>query len=195
MAANVSPWVTTPPTSPATREKVLDPCFVADGTAELWRREVFDFAVSHSEVDNSGYDLIIEAQRVVRHIQLKAMHVGSTTAEFPVQARLMDKPSACVVLIRHDARTLAITEYRWFGGEPGAPLPTLGDQIGKHTRPNALGIKGERPAIRRLQKRRFEPLSGIGMLVDRLFGRADALPCPATWPKDIAIPGGPLMRG
>lgn len=163
-------WITALSTFASTREKVLEHRFIADVTAELWRRAVFDFAVSHSEVDNSGYDLIVEALGVTRHIQLKAMHLRSTTAEFPIQARLQQKPSACVVLMLHDARSLEIAQYRWFGAEPGAPLPSLGERIGKHSKANALGVKSERPSIRRLEKRRFEPIGDVPMLVDRLFG-------------------------
>lgn len=160
------PWITALSTFSATREKVLEHRFVADVSAELWRRGQFDFSVSWSEVDNSGYDVILEAGGVTRHVQLKAMHLNSSTTEFPVQARLESKPSACVVLMLHDARTLGIHAYRWFGAAPGAPLPSLGDLVGKHTR----GEKAERPSIRRLQKRRFEPVENVAALVDRLFG-------------------------
>jgi hypothetical protein len=163
-------WITALSTYASTREKILEHRFIADVTAELWARGLFDFAVSHSEVDNSGYDLILEARGVTRHVQLKAMHLRSTTAEFPVQARLGEKPSACVVLMQHDARTLAIARYRWFGAAPGEPLPPLGERIGKHTKANALGIKTERPAIRRLAKKRFEAIENVAGLVDRLFG-------------------------
>ncbi|RYD54110.1 MAG: hypothetical protein EOP60_08545 [Sphingomonadales bacterium] len=163
-------WIAALSTYSSTREKILEHRFVADITAELWARGVFDFAVSHSEVDNSGYDLIVEARGVTRHIQLKAMHVRSRTAEFPVQARLEDKPSACVILMLHDARTLAIAQYRWFGAAPGAVLPSLGARMGKHSKANAQGIKSERPAIRRLEKRRFDTIGNVSALVDQLFG-------------------------
>lgn len=169
MAAD-HPWINALSTYSSTREKVLEHRFIADVTAGLWARGIFDFAVSHSEVDNSGYDLILEARGVTRHVQLKAMHLRSTTAEFPVQARLEQKPSACVILMLHDVRTLAIAQYRWFGGAPGARLPSLGARIGKHGRPNIQGIKSERPAIRRLAKREFETITDVPTLVERLFG-------------------------
>jgi len=49
-------------------------------------------------------------------------------------------------------------------------LPSLGERIGKHSKANALGIKSERPTIRRLGKNRFEPIDDVPLLVDRLFG-------------------------
>lgn len=168
-------WITALSTWSSTREKILEHRFIADVTAELWARGIFDFAVSHSEVDNSGYDLILEALGVTRHVQLKAMHLRSTTTEFPVQARLEDKPSACVILMLHDARTLAIAQYRWFGAAPGERLPSLGERIGRHSRPNIQGIKSERPMIRRLARRRFETIGDVPMLVDRLFGACEQM--------------------
>jgi len=75
----------------------------------------------------------------------------------------------------HDARTLVITQYRWFGAAPGVPLPPLGERIGKHSKANALGIKSARPAIRRLAKNRFEPVGDVSLLVDRLFGAREQM--------------------
>ncbi|MDB5682300.1 MAG: hypothetical protein JWO16_2105 [Sphingomonas bacterium] len=175
MPADPNAWITALSTYSSTREKVLEHRFISDVTGELWRRMIFDFAVSHSEVDNSGYDVIMEASGITRHIQLKAMHLKSTTAEFLVQARLQDKPSACVILIVHDAQTLATSGYRWFGAAPGEPLPLLGERVGKHSKPNMLGVKSERPAIRRLEKRRFETVESVSTLVDRLFGTGEQM--------------------
>ena len=70
-SAALSTWSTT-------REKVLEHRFIAEVTAAIWRAGRFDFSVSHSEADNSGYDVIIEVGEVIRHIQLKAMQSGGT---------------------------------------------------------------------------------------------------------------------
>jgi hypothetical protein len=150
----------------------LEHAFVAQVTAELWRRGVFDFAVSHSEVDNSGYDLIIEANGVTRHIQLKAMQVAGARRDFGLQRRLAAKPSGCAVLMLHDPVTLNIAEYRIFAGLPGAPIPDLGDRLVKHTKGNSLGEKSERPALRNVPISKFSAVSGIASLVDALFGPA-----------------------
>jgi hypothetical protein len=127
--------------------------------------------VSHSEVDNSGYDVIVEANGVSRHIQLKAMRIGGGRKSFDLQLRLGDKPSGCAILMLHEPRSLAVTGYRWFGGLPGQKLPLLGSKLTRHTR----GSKAERPALREVPIGSFEAVDGVGALVDRMFGAVDLL--------------------
>lgn len=177
MTAGKSPsdsaWITALSTFSSTREKILEHRFVADVTSELWRRAIFDFAVSHSEVDNSGYDLIMEARGVTRHIQLKAMRVQGKRRDFDLQCRLADKRSGCAVLMLHDPVSLAILEYRLFAGPPGEKLPGLGERPVRHTKGNALGHKAERPALRNVPIASFVAVGSISTLVDRLFGEAE----------------------
>ncbi|OHC98747.1 MAG: hypothetical protein A2885_16995 [Sphingopyxis sp. RIFCSPHIGHO2_01_FULL_65_24] len=163
-------WIDALSAYSTTRESVLEHRFLADVASCLWKRGEFAFAISHSEVDNSGYDVILEACGITRHVQLKAMHVEGTADSFKIQQRLEEKPSSCVVLIVHDARTLAIDHYRWFGGAPGEKMPSLGDKIAVHTKGNSDGFKAQRPAIRELAKSRFAKLADIDALVDHLFG-------------------------
>ncbi len=164
------PWITALSTYSSTRESILEHRFLADVASCLWRRGEFDFAISHSEVDNSGYDVIVEARGITRHIQLKATRHGGSTRDFPVQRRLEDKTSGCVILMIHDTRTLAVIGYGWFGGEPGRVMPPLGDKMAKHNKGNSTGFKAERPALRTLARSRFEAVDDTAALVDRLFG-------------------------
>lgn len=167
-------WTTALSTYSSTREKILEHRFIAEVTAEIWRAGRFDFAVSHSEVDNSGYDVIIEVGAVTRHIQLKAMQVGGARREFGLQVRLTEKPSACAVLMLHDPKTLEIVQWRLFAGLPGAPIPALGDRIVRHTKGDRTGFKAERPALRSVPLALFVPVAGVGELVERLFGERPA---------------------
>ncbi|MGI4733133.1 MAG: hypothetical protein ACRYFW_15515 [Janthinobacterium lividum] len=169
----MSDWITALSTYSSTREKVLEHRFISDVTAELWRRRVFDFAVSHSEVDNSGYDLIIEACGTVRHIQLKAMQVAGARRHFDLQTRLTKKQSAAAVLMLHDPVTLSIEQYRLFAGAPGEPLPSLGDRSVYKTKGDATGYKAAKPAFRAVPLSRFVPVGDVPTLVDRLFGPPD----------------------
>ena len=163
-------WVTALSNYSSTREKILEHRFISEVTAELWRRGHFDFAVSHSEVDNSGYDLIIEAGAIVRHIQLKAVRLGGARRDFDLQRRLQDKPSGCAVLMLHDLRTLAITEWRFFGGPPGCKIPDLGEKVTRHSKGDRFGFKADRPALRNVPLRSFDRVAGVSELVDRMFG-------------------------
>ncbi len=174
-SAALSTWSTT-------REKVLEHRFIAEVTAAIWRAGRFDFSVSHSEVDNSGYDVIIEVGEVIRHIQLKAMQSGGTRRDFGLQMRLADKPSACAVLMIHNAKTLEVDQWLLFAGLPGAPIPPLGDKLVKHTKGDRSGFKAVRPALRNVPISAFVPLSGTAELIQKLFGDEVALgmdPTPA----------------
>ena len=170
-----SDWITALSTYSVTRERILEHRFIADVTSELWRRGCFDFVVSHSEVDNSGYDLIIEAGAVIRHIQLKAVRDGGARRNVDLQRRLGAKPSGCAVLVIHDPHTLGICGYRLFAAPPGAPLPDLGAKPVRHTKANSAGHKAERPTLRSVSIACFQPVADIGALVDRLFGEQEAL--------------------
>lgn len=61
------------------REKLIEHLLVGELLKFSWQSEDFSLEVSKPEVDNAGYDLIAEANGVIRHIQLKATFVGSAT--------------------------------------------------------------------------------------------------------------------
>ncbi len=77
----------------------------------------------------------------------------------------------------YDPVTLRVAEYRWFGAEPGEPLPHIGERIVRHSKGNALGQKAYRNGHRLLCKPAFETFQDLGTLADRLFGPARS---PAT---------------
>lgn len=61
------------------REKVLEHLFVGDLLRCLWRRGIRNMEVLRAEVDMGGYDLVLEANRVLRYVQLKSSHRCSAT--------------------------------------------------------------------------------------------------------------------
>ncbi len=153
-----------------TLESILEHRFLADCGAMLWSKGVYDFEVLHAESDNSGYDLVIEANSIVRHIQLKSMVAGGTRARINVHRSLQSKPSACVIWIIYDLDDLRVQQYLWFGDEAGKPLPDIGDRVVRHSRANADGLKGVRPALRNIPKGRFHPIGSMKELAEKLFG-------------------------
>jgi hypothetical protein len=155
-------------------EKVLEHRFVAELTTALWLGGTTDFEILRGEVDAHGYDIVIEAHRIIRHIQLKAMAAGGRRRDVGVNLRLARKPSGCVIWIIYDPATLAIGPYLWFGGAPGEPLPSLGDRAVRHTRANAGGVKAERSAHRLVGRNRFTLLKDIGPVANALFGSVTA---------------------
>ena len=151
-------------------EKVLEHRFVAELTSALWLGGIRDFEVLRSEVDSHGYDLVIEAHGVLRHIQLKTMVRGGKRRDVSVNLRLAGKPSGCIVWFTHDPLTLALGPFHWFGGAPGEPLPDVGTRHAKHTKGNAAGTKGLRPAHRLVPRTAFRSVPSMSELAGLLFG-------------------------
>lgn len=160
--------VTSPHRSSA-REKVLEYRFLADLTAELFLRDM-GFDVLRSDVDALGHDLVIEANGVIRHIQLKAMYRGGKRTRLTANIRLAARPSGCIVWMIYDPVTLGLVSFRWFGGAPGEQLPDIGARIARHGKCNAMGIKTDRPAHRVIPGRYFVTLPDVSTLTDRMFG-------------------------
>ena len=153
------------------REKILEHRLVSD-LAELMMRRGVAMDVMRGEFDAHGHDVVFEAAGVLRHVQLKAMVAGGKRRDVNVNVRLRSRSSGCIAWMVYEPTTLKVIEYRWFGGEPGEPLPDIGGTVARHTKGNALGEKTFRTGHRLLGKTKFEILADLGMLADRLFGSA-----------------------
>ena len=137
----------------------------------VWLSGLRRLEVLKPQVDDGGYDLVLEAGNVVRHVQLKATFIGSTVKNFKVNLGLAGKPSGCVICMLFDQRTLDLGPYYWFGGVPGEKLPELTNyKTAKHTKGNAQGVKAERPNLRVLPLSAFHQVSDIKGLATLLFG-------------------------
>ena len=152
------------------REKLLEHLFVGELMRHLWISGCRDVELLRSEVDNGGYDLVLECNDIIRHIQLKASHRGSKTARVNININLARRLSGCVIWILFDEDTLELGPYLWFGGKPGEPLPPLGDKIARHTKADAAGLKKERAGLRVVSRTSFRMVSTIRDLTQTLFG-------------------------
>ena len=157
----------------------------------MWRSNQRDIEVIKGEVDRAGYDLVLESNGFVRHIQLKSSFIGSKVRNVSVSTKLLAKPGGCVIWLEFDADTLKIERYLWFGGEPGQALPDLGAKISRHAKANSNGVKSERPMHRELSKSRFQAISDVGQLLIRLFAcqhRQCRCPCmPPSLPHSQSV--------
>lgn len=157
-------------------ESVLEHLFSGAVMKQLWLNGVRSIEVLHSSVDNNGYDIVVEVQNIVRHIQLKGFAVGGRTASWKVHTNLTQKPAGCLVVIGYDPTTLDLVEFHWFGNRPKEPFTIPSDApIAKHTKANAEGVKAERPNIRVITKSRMTHFTGeqrVRELVATLFGDA-----------------------
>jgi hypothetical protein len=138
------------------REKLVEHLLIGELLKLSWKSGDCSLEIARPDVDNGGYDLIAEANGVVRHVQLKASRVGSATSRQKVHVALSGKPSGCVVWAYFDDEDLSLSPFLFFGGPPGQPLTSLdGLPTARHTKANADGYKSERPNIRVLRKRDF----------------------------------------
>ena len=153
------------------REMLLEHLFAGEIMRHLWLNGVRRMEVLKPQVDDGGYDIVLEAKGVVRHVQLKASHIGAATASVKVNVRLSDKPSGCIIWVQFDPKNLKLGPFYFFGDEPGKPLPSLDNfNIAKHSKANSKGVKSERPRIRVIPKEKFTKITSVGFLVTKLFG-------------------------
>jgi hypothetical protein len=154
------------------REMLLEHLFAGEVMRHVWRSGIKRLEILKPQVDDRGYDLVLEANAVVRHVQLKATYRGSKVSRFTVNAALaQERWSGCVVVLLFEPLSLELGPFLWLGGPPDRPLPDLSCYpIAKHTKGNAQGIKLERPGLRTVPRRAFQPVDSISELVDRLFG-------------------------
>ncbi|WJY19251.1 hypothetical protein QQS45_03180 [Alteriqipengyuania flavescens] len=155
------------------REKVVEHTFLAELSRALLLDLRLPFEVLRAEYDANGYDVAIEAAGILRHVQLKTTATTGSTADVAVQVALADKPGGCVVWIFVEKETLALGPFLWFGGEPGRPLPPLGDRVVRHSRADATGKKKVRQGLRRLPRGMFTRIETIEELARVMFQPTD----------------------
>jgi hypothetical protein len=152
------------------REKLLEHVFVGELLQCLWCANRRDIEVLRAETDASGYDLVLECNGVLRHVQFKSSHRDASTRGVTVHVNLAKKPSGCVVWIVFDSGTLELGPFLWFGAPPGQPLPPLGDRIARHTKGDSTGRKAPRPNLRVVGRNQFKELPSIDDVAIELFG-------------------------
>lgn len=153
------------------REMIVEHLFVGEVLRLLWKRGCIHAEVLKPETDDAGYDVVIECNRITRHIQLKSSHREAKARKVNIHLRLGDKPCGCVLWIFFDPEELSLGPYLWFGDDPGRPLPAIRDfKVAKQTKGDATGKKSVRPHLREVPKSQFVSLSGIEEVVERLFG-------------------------
>ena len=156
------------------REKLIEHLFIGELLKLSWQNGDCQLEVGKPEVDNSGYDVIIEANRIVRHVQLKASYIGGKTSRQKVHLKLAEKPSGCVVWIYFDEDTLDLGPFYFLGSDPGNPLPPIRHaKIARHTKGDQDGYKAERSNIRELNKGDFTKYETIREIYKVLFGEGN----------------------
>lgn len=153
------------------REMLLEHVFVGELLRYLWIHGHTHAEFLKPQTDDAGYDIVIECNSILRHIQLKTTHAQGRRANVDVHLRLATKPGGCVLWMFFDPDSLTLGPFLWFGGGPHERLPNVSDfKMAKHTKGDSTGTKSFRPHIRLIPKGRFERLSSIGEVAEKLFG-------------------------
>ena len=141
-------------------ERVAEQRFTADVTEEVWRSGG-TVTVYRGDAARAGGALVLESGGCLRRVALVCTGDDESATHLPVPGDLTDLPDAAVVWAEVDAgRDRVKVTYRWFGDEPGSPLPRL------ESFPAA-----EDAAARLVPADEFAPVRSVPVLVDRLFGR------------------------
>ena len=157
------------------REKLVEHLFLGELLKLSWQNGDCSLEIIKPEVDNSGYDVVVEDNGVIRHIQLKASVVGGKTANQKIHTKLQEKPSGCVIWIYFDEHTLKLGPFLFFGGAPKNSLPNINDEkVAKHSKANQYGEKAERQNIRVIRKGLFKVLEKPEEIYEELFGKKSA---------------------
>jgi hypothetical protein len=154
---------------------MLEHLFLSRILREAWTRRGTTIEVLRPEVDRSGYDVVLEHDQVVRHVQLKASKETSRPAAFRVNLALASKPAGCVIWITFADLNLEEKmhlQYWYFGGGPQDKLSLNGLRVSRRTTRNFNGVRPERTNIRDIPRSRFRRLRDIREVYDVLFGSA-----------------------
>lgn len=161
------------PVNSSHREQLVEYAVLSELLQDGWLRRGQRMDVLRADVDAAGYDVVLQCQRVMRHIQLKSTVAGGKTKKQKVHTALAEHASGCVVwvVLEPGEGFRARLKYLVLGGAPGTALLGLdGYPVATHERGNAQGVKAERPFIRVVPRKAFTRLASTAALSDWLFG-------------------------
>jgi hypothetical protein len=163
------------------RESLLEHLFVGEIMKHCWLHKLPPIEVLKSQVDNAGYDLVLESRGMVRHVQLKASHEGAATSRLPINRSLASKPNGCVIWMIFDPMTLGLTAFYWYGEAANAGRIILdGLPDAKHAKANSQGIKTIRPNVCYLPRQKMMRINSVDELIVQLFGPMSAIQATTT---------------
>jgi hypothetical protein len=103
------------------REKIIEHLFVGELLRTLWRKGARRVELLRAEVDAGRYDLVLECNGIIRHIQLKSSYRGAKTSRVNINVCLQQKARGCMIWIMFDPHT-----------------PSFGERVARHTKGNRL---------------------------------------------------------
>ncbi len=111
------------------REKMIEPLFLGELRRALWRAGGYRVEVLHADVDAFGYDVVIECNGLMRHLQLKTRWRDGKADAVQVNVGLAEKPGGCVVYIMVDRVTLELGPFLVLAAASGTSPLDLGTKV------------------------------------------------------------------
>ena len=159
-------------------ENVLTHQLVSGLAGVLWKLDPgLSLQVFNSEVDDSGFDVILGVGAQLRYVQLKQAHSEKLPPRVSVRLQFSTLPGSCIVLMSHSLADLALTGFRFYGGaDPMDPMPDIGAfSVSKAPgRRTADGTRKVRENYRNVLVSRFSAPLSLGGLLDALFPAINA---------------------
>lgn len=154
-------------------ENVLVHRMVASLAGELWRRDPnMPLHIFNSEVDDSGFDLVLGCGARLRYIQVKQVHTKGAASKFSVRLDFTRMAGSCIVVIVHTEDDLMVDHYLFYGGAVHEPMPSVEDNKPSIV-PGRRDVEGNRKTrhhYRDVKRNRFQGPLLTGELLDALFG-------------------------
>lgn len=154
-------------------ENVLVHRMVASLAGELWRRDpALPLSIFKSEVDDSGFDLVLGCNGKLRYIQVKQVHVNGKATKFSVRLDFTRMPGSCIVVVVHTEDELLADHFLFYGGTVSEPMPSVEGNRASVV-PGRRDIEGNRKTrqhYRDVKRNRFRGPLTTSQLLDALFG-------------------------
>lgn len=158
------------------RESIIEHVFIGEILKFLWEEHATQVEVLKPQVDDAGYDIVIECKRnsnsdisTPHYIQLKSAFVGSATAKVSLSKKLISKRNWCVIWVFFDPK-FTLKSYLCFGsafGHTSSDIAKLNQT--KHAKGDSTGNKAIRPGHFDVPKGKFVELTMINDVIDKLF--------------------------
>ncbi|MDR2481554.1 MAG: hypothetical protein LBD07_04595 [Spirochaetaceae bacterium] len=150
-------------------EKLIEHRFIADMMMYGWFLHEKEIKILRSEIDSSGYDIVIDCENVYRHIQLKTSEHTSKRSSQKVNTTLLNKKNPCIIWILYNYNTKKRDfdfRYLFWGSDIDGDLP----DIKKYSIVKTNSKKNEKaiPHIRNIPKGHFVEMHSCD-LFNKLF--------------------------
>lgn len=145
-------------------EKMIEHIFLSEILKVSWVQFKIKINILRPEVDDSGYDLVLECQGKTQYIQLKSLN--EKTKKPTVNSKLFDKKEFAVILIDVDKEKMSFREYYYYADRN---ISVANLKSAKHKKANSKGIKNERANIKEIPRSSFVKLNSIAELLEILF--------------------------